>query len=411
MMPGMGLTSIGLAGVVLAYAEIAHTFIDGMHALAGLTMFIGLIILAVGILDGGVSTSNRAKATVLVILSIALGFGAYAFTLNTVSTTATFAGVLLAIAAPAVVIAYVAMKHAQVLKPVSAIFALGSVAGIAAFVAFGTVGPSPYLFAQEADESAVEAPEPPGPAPLPEGLPETVVLMLEGSAVSGAPDYDPDGVTVGPGGVVTWINEDVAVHTATDKATAGAVFDTGLVAAGDSYSLLADDLEPGAYEYFCLVHPWMESVLTVSGGEGAGDAGAPPEAGAAVEPPAEPGAAGGPLGDAGAPPGDAGAPPGDAGAPTLRVSMPDGSSLPDPDKDFYVPPSADVEPGTLVVWSNDDIAAHTVTSGEPGVDVGSVFDSGVMASGATFERTFDEPGEYDYFCALHPWMTGSVSVS
>lgn len=387
MMPGMGLTSIGLAGVVLAYAEIAHTFIDGMHALAGLTMFIGLIILAVGILDGGVSTSNRAKATVLVILSIALGFGAYAFTLNTVSTTATFAGVLLAIAAPAVVIAYVAMKHAQVLRPVSAIFALGSVAGIAAFVAFGMVGPSPYLFAQEADDAAVEAPAPPEPEPLPEGLPETVVLMLEGSAVSGAPDYDPDEATVGPGGVVTWINEDVAVHTATDKATAGAVFDTGLVAAGDSYSLLADDLEPGTYEYFCLVHPWMESVLTVSGGEGAGDAGALPEPDEAVEPPAE------------------------AGAPALRVSMPDGSSLPDPDKDFYVPPSADVEAGALVAWSNDDIAAHTVTSGEPGPGAGDLFDSGVMAPGATFERTFDEPGDYDYFCALHPWMTGSVSVS
>ena len=70
MMPGMGLTSIGLAGVVISYSGIAHTFIDGMHALTGLTMFIGLIFLAAGILQGGVSTSNKAKATVLVILSI-----------------------------------------------------------------------------------------------------------------------------------------------------------------------------------------------------------------------------------------------------------------------------------------------------------------------------------------------------
>ena len=72
MMPGMGLTSIGLAGVVISYSGIAHTFIDGMHALTGLTMFIGLIFLAAGILQGGVSTSNKAKATVLVILSISL---------------------------------------------------------------------------------------------------------------------------------------------------------------------------------------------------------------------------------------------------------------------------------------------------------------------------------------------------
>lgn len=377
MMPGMGLTSIGLAGVVLAYAEIAHTFIDGMHALAGLTMFIGLIILAVGILDGGVSTSNRAKATVLVILSIALGFGAYAFTLNTVSTTATFAGILMAITAPAVIIAYVAMKHAQVLKPISAIFVLGSVAGIAAFVAFGMVGPSPYLFAEEAPPEA-ELPEPvPEPEAPPAGLPEITVLMLEGSSVSGTPDYDPDEVTVGPGTVITWFNEDAAAHTATDKATTGGVFDTGLLGVGDSYSLSSDDLEPGTYEYFCLVHPWMESVLTITESDPA---------------PAE-------TADAG------------SDAETLAVSMPEGSSIPDPDKDFYVPVHAEVGAGTLVVWTNDDIAAHTVTSGVPGGNVGEDFDSGVMPPDATFEWTFDEPGEHDYFCILHPWMTGSVSVS
>jgi hypothetical protein len=48
MMPGMGLTAIGLAGLTLSYAGIAHTFIDGMHALTGLTMFVGLIFLAAG---------------------------------------------------------------------------------------------------------------------------------------------------------------------------------------------------------------------------------------------------------------------------------------------------------------------------------------------------------------------------
>ncbi len=39
-MPGMGLTAIGLAGVTLSYAGIAHTFIDGLHALSGLVMFV-----------------------------------------------------------------------------------------------------------------------------------------------------------------------------------------------------------------------------------------------------------------------------------------------------------------------------------------------------------------------------------
>ncbi|HEY8110409.1 MAG TPA: copper-binding protein, partial [Candidatus Nitrosotenuis sp.] len=35
MMPGMGLTAIGITGVTIAYSGIAHTFIDGMHALTG----------------------------------------------------------------------------------------------------------------------------------------------------------------------------------------------------------------------------------------------------------------------------------------------------------------------------------------------------------------------------------------
>ena len=84
LMPGMGLTGVGLAGLILSYAGIAHTFIDGMHALTGLTMFVGLIFTAAGILDGGISTSNRAKITTLVIVAISLGFGIYALgTMNT----------------------------------------------------------------------------------------------------------------------------------------------------------------------------------------------------------------------------------------------------------------------------------------------------------------------------------------
>ncbi len=104
MMPGMGLTGIGLAGIILAYSGIAHTFVDGMHALAGLTMFIGLIFLSAGILDGGVSTSNKAKATTVIVLSIAIAFGAYALTMNSSSYTVTLVGVLMAVAFPTVII-------------------------------------------------------------------------------------------------------------------------------------------------------------------------------------------------------------------------------------------------------------------------------------------------------------------
>ena len=69
-MPGGGLTAIGLAGLVTSYSGLAHTFIDGMHALTGLLFMFGLIIMAAGILEGGVSTTIRTKATVLAVFSM-----------------------------------------------------------------------------------------------------------------------------------------------------------------------------------------------------------------------------------------------------------------------------------------------------------------------------------------------------
>ena len=173
-MPGMGLTSIGLAGLVLSYAGIAHTFIDGMHALTGLTMFVGLIFLAAGILDGGISTSNRAKATTLVILSIALGFGMYAFTMNTSNFVVTLAGILMAIAFPAILIAYLAMKHPAFVKPIGSIVGIAGATGIIVWVAFGFVSPDTYMIQEAVIEEPEEDISPAGPI--------FAIDILEGSA-------------------------------------------------------------------------------------------------------------------------------------------------------------------------------------------------------------------------------------
>ena len=411
MMPGMGLTSIGLAGVVLAYAEIAHTFIDGLHALAGLTMFVGLIILAVGILDGGVSTSNRAKATVLVILSISLGFGAYAFTFNTISTSATFAGILMAIAAPATIIAYISMKHTGFVKPVAAIFILGSVAGIAAFVGFGLVGPSPYLIPEEIEE----AEEPVVAAVVPPDLSGYRIAILEGSSLQGVPDYDPDVATVPRGETVVWYNEDSVVHTST--AEDFEPFDTELIMPGGEYRLNTTSIEAGEYPYLCIVHPWMTSVLIIE--DAASTDGEP--AGAAKDEERSGTEAGGPAGTgAGEPAMTAGTAETtdvmdveDAGRePALaHVSIPEGSGFVEPGAIYYDPQTIKVETGTAVSWTNDDTVAHTVSSGSIETGQTDLFDSGIMATGAVYERTFEEAGEYEYFCALHPWMDGTVEVT
>ena len=40
-----------------------------------------------------------------------------------------------------------------------------------------------------------------------------------------------------------------------------------------------------------------------------------------------------------------------------------------------------------------------------------VFDSSLLMASANYAFTFDEAGSYDYFCMVHPWMVGSVSVN
>ncbi len=100
---------------------------------------------------------------------------------------------------------------------------------------------------------------------------------------------------------------------------------------------------------------------------------------------------------------------------TVQVSLPSGSSVPGCEEilECYVPTSVSINTGDTISWSNDDTAAHTVTSGTPGeqASVGAVFDSSLFMAGATFDVTFDNPGSYDYFCMVHPWMVGNVQVN
>ena len=354
-MPGMGLTAIGLAGVTISYMGLAHTFIDGMHALTGLTMFIGLIFLAAGILDGGVSTSNRAKATVLVIISISLGFGMFAFTMNTIDSTSIFAGILIAIAMPAIVIAYLAAKMPTLVKPIGAIITLASVTGIVTFVAFGFVSPDTYIIAEEMVEVEDHEVEPTGPI--------FPISILVNSAVQGNPDYDPDVAYVPKGYVVEWTNEDSFAHTVTSSIDVGETFDSGLINEGETFQLDTSELEIGEYEYYCIVHPWMVSKLF-------------------IEEPKEP----------------------------VTVTMPDGAGIQKEGQIYYDPENLQISVGATVLWINDDNTMHTVTSGNSQEGPNGLFDSALIAAGDSFEFTFTTQGKEDYYCIVHPWMTGSVEV-
>lgn len=82
------------------------------------------------------------------------------------------------------------------------------------------------------------------------------------------------------------------------------------------------------------------------------------------------------------------------------------------EKSCYYPDVITVPPKTMITWTNMDSTVHTVTSGEPsGNETGTIFDSNQIAPAATYSFMFMSPGTYNYFCSIHPWMTGQVIVS
>jgi plastocyanin len=74
------------------------------------------------------------------------------------------------------------------------------------------------------------------------------------------------------------------------------------------------------------------------------------------------------------------------------------------DNFVFGPAAITVAAGTTVTWTNRDDIPHTVVSTE------KVFKSKVLDTDEKFSFTFTKPGEYPYFCSIHPKMTGKVVV-
>jgi len=224
--------------------------------------------------------------------------------------------------------------------------------------------------------------------PEPEPTPETSSMALtvsipKGVGVPGCETtlecYSPYEITVATGTTVTWINDDTTVHTVTSgKITSGTtgLFDSSIFTPGESFEFTFND--EGTYDYFCNVHPWMAGIVHVTKSQ------------ATPEPEPTP----------------------ETSSMALTISIPEGVGAPGCEitHECYLPHEVTVAVGATVTWVNNDLAAHTVTSGVP-PDATGVFDSGLFMSGSTFEFTFDDAGTYDYYCMVHPWMTGIVNVS
>ena len=194
-------------------------------------------------------------------------------------------------------------------------------------------------------------PAPPPPSPPPPAGGDIQVIDFA---------YTPADLSVPVGTTLTWVNTGVALHTVTDRAGR---FDSGFMNIGDSF--VRTFSEPGTYEYFCTIHPDMVGLVTVADGSG-------------IAPPAP-----------------------ETSSPAAVVVGSGEIAM----ADFtFTPQTVTVEAGTSLAWVNAGAAMHTVTAND-----GS-FDSGFKATGERFEMSFDAIGRFDYFCVIHPQMTGTVIV-
>ena len=71
----------------------------------------------------------------------------------------------------------------------------------------------------------------------------------------------------------------------------------------------------------------------------------------------------------------------------------------------FGPGTVTVKPGTTVTWTQQDEDQHTVTADD------ASFASSPLVTGQTYTHTFTAPGTYQYHCAIHPFMHGTVTVT
>lgn len=94
----------------------------------------------------------------------------------------------------------------------------------------------------------------------------------------------------------------------------------------------------------------------------------------------------------------------------LRITPPDASAAVHSHIANFTLESLSIRQGTTVQWHNHDLVPHTSTSGVSPTPSG-LWDSGLLFRGGTFSRTFDQVGSFPYFCTVHPFMTGTVTVT
>ena len=102
------------------------------------------------------------------------------------------------------------------------------------------------------------------------------------------------------------------------------------------------------------------------------------------------------------------------GGGNATIIIPQGASTNQtvPSGIYYQPVNATIPTGTTVTWINQDIAAHTATSGNLTTGPSGEFDTGLLPPGQSASATITSQGgtTIPYYCTVHPWMTATITV-
>jgi plastocyanin len=264
LIPGAGLTAIGAVGVTIALSGISNTFLEGMHAVALLCMFIGLIMLSGGLFKDGFPRSQKAKRTAAVIIAlfvIAGLVGAFQVS-NRVPSILSFIGIIVIISIPSLVIIIASHKKYKHLSKLTVVCISLIIVGS------GIIITSSWIASNNSNGSNNSATAGSDKKNTTNSTQESIPKVVNGQIVrasipagasgQGNPSYTPAIINAKKGYAIEWTNNDNVPHTVTSAKDNGKSFDSSIIMSKKKFVLDTSTLKDSEYNYFCTIHPFMK---------------------------------------------------------------------------------------------------------------------------------------------------------
>ena len=201
----------------------------------------------------------------------------------------------------------------------------------------------------------------------------TINIELDSSKGAGSlpMPFKPNTLFIHRGDTVTWVNQDTVNHTVTSLAfSSGIISPAGSSEEKSSFNHTFNT--SGTYVYFDRLYPYMGGIIYVDVQESQREL----------------------ISTTGVP------------IVNVKVEMPQNSAYMNNYGPYYIPANSQIEPGTRITWTNKDYVAHTATATD-----GRSFDTNAVLPGQSVSTNISQKeGVIMYYCKIHPWMLGSLSV-